>query len=294
MTAQAARETMASDVLTLLQEAHSTKLNPFQLNRIKNDIEKLRQIDPATAYGFQSEYQLILGNEEEALQDVDNAIRLGLGNSEFLNEKAFILIALGRYGEAFDALEKGLELAPANRLVWNNFLVLAFILNDMERYQKGMALYQEIFREDFVLPGAGFAFNKGNQIFVLIRQTNKLVFKKPLTLVSRYDADTGKYITGCEDFPMLSGFGETAETSAYMWITLVDELYDTLTEQEDFSEELRRFKPEFLDMIEHLIIKVPNTKTLAAMAEAEAGNLDASNSVEELMADLNADEDKNL
>ena len=38
------------------------------------------------------------------------------------------------------------------------------------------------------------------------------------------------------------------------------------------------------------VVRVPNAETLAAFAEAEAGNLKSFDSIEELMADLNADD----
>jgi tetratricopeptide (TPR) repeat protein len=128
---------------------------------------------------------------EDALRDIEKAIRLQPDDARVWYNKGVVLAELGRYMEALNANEKALHLKP------NDFEALhnkGAVLERLERYGEALAVYDDALHLNPEI--ADTWFNKGVALGKMGRQEEALLaYEKAVSLKSDHDlAMVGKGI----------------------------------------------------------------------------------------------------
>lgn len=88
------------------------------------------EIDPEywLGYTFRSEFRLERGRYDKALEDAQEAVKLGANNPGVYLTLWNVQHDMGRHGEALQTLQRGLEVAPEEFRLWGNLGVSYFQL----------------------------------------------------------------------------------------------------------------------------------------------------------------------
>lgn len=110
-------------------------------DRAKNYLAKALEHPTGDAYRVSAEMLVNLGQDGEALREIDRAIALVPNDPHVLNSRAWILTVSGRAPEAEDDARKAIRLDPAHSTYLN---ALGRALFHQERYEEAVEIFESV------------------------------------------------------------------------------------------------------------------------------------------------------
>src|SRR5258708_10581053 len=135
------------------------------------NINQAIRLDPDDASNYNGKGLVFseLKRYEEALPAFEQAIQLNPYFTNAYMNKGFALYNLKRYEEALPTFERAIQLEPANAIAYN---LKGLVLNNLIRYQEALAAYEQAIRLD---PNFAVAYsNKGLSLMKLQRHEEAL------------------------------------------------------------------------------------------------------------------------
>lgn len=148
-------------------------------------IEQAIRLDPSSSSAHNNKGSTLraMGRHEEALAAYEQAIRLNPSSASAYTNKGVLLLVLKRREEALAALEQAIRLDPARAMLYNN---QGGILNDLGRFQEALSALDQAIRLD---PSLALAYvNKGSALHNLGRREEALaVYDQAIRLDPQLD-----------------------------------------------------------------------------------------------------------